>query len=95
MTEPLFPLEFGQPMPKLSADRLRTLRRKQMIEAGTHPLTLLPLIEDHTCKECVHVLRVYGGRRDYYKCSKAKQTHGPGTDLRLKWPACSLFEERK
>lgn len=46
-----------------------------------------------TCRNCAHMQRVYLGRA-YYKCAKARQTRGPATDIRLKWPACELWKAR-
>lgn len=48
---------------------------------------------DQTCGSCRH-LEVNGySRRVYYKCGLCGVTNGPGTDWRLKWPACGLFEK--
>lgn len=44
------------------------------------------------CGECVFFLR---GRKSYHKCRKRGITNGPGTDHRVRWPACGLFEERE
>ncbi|MCL6548897.1 MAG: hypothetical protein K6T30_08310 [Alicyclobacillus sp.] len=48
------------------------------------------------CKSCKHIRRktVYSGKH-YYKCEYRGNTNGPGTDHRLKWRACALFEERQ
>lgn len=44
-----------------------------------------------TCKTCKHLyLKQYSGR--YYKCDLRKNTNGPGTDHRVKWPACGKYE---
>ena len=45
-----------------------------------------------TCKTC-SLKRASGNNRTYYKCRLVKQTHGPGTDIRLKSPACSYYTE--
>lgn len=56
--------------------------------------------EGKTCKDCFW-LRARKMTKTYYKCGAMKLTHGPGTDTRLKDPACRLFkataatEERK
>lgn len=46
-----------------------------------------------TCKTCVHSYahRMAG---TYWKCDLVKPTHGPATDIRLKWAACSRFEKK-
>lgn len=43
-----------------------------------------------TCGTCVHAVQVDG----FYKCKliESKWTHGYGTDIKLKSPACSKFE---
>lgn len=41
-----------------------------------------------TCGDCRHC---HGGR--YKKCGLVRETAGPGTDIRLKTPACEFFEE--
>lgn len=42
-----------------------------------------------TCANCVHTGRKSHG---YYRCKLTKWTHGPGSDWRLKWPACKKWE---
>lgn len=46
------------------------------------------------CKGCAHLLRIRYSKT-YIKCDQSKLTHGPGTDWRVGWPACGLFEEEK
>lgn len=50
--------------------------------------------EGKTCKGCIRLRghRTAGGRT-YYKCLVYGVSSGPGTDWRLRWPACGLFEE--
>lgn len=48
------------------------------------------------CKDCV-ALRGYStrsGQRTYYKCGVYGVSSGPGTDWRMKWPACGYFEQK-
>lgn len=75
---------------KISADRRRTMERRALIDAGWHPLTGLPLMldPDATCGTCAH--RYDRGR--FHKCDTVRETSGPGTDLRLWWPACTRYE---
>jgi hypothetical protein len=49
--------------------------------------------EGVTCKTCKFLDRNQKSRT-YYKCGKVEITNGPGTDIRLKDPACRLYEER-
>ena len=46
-----------------------------------------------TCKFCVHLYH-RGNTRNYYKCEFRKETHGPGSDHRVNWPACGKYERR-
>ncbi len=45
------------------------------------------------CKDCARCnYRQYSRR--FYKCSAYGNSHGPGTDWRVNWPACGIFLER-
>lgn len=48
-----------------------------------------------TCKTCAHCCRVEGGANWYHKCDllKFRWTHGPGTDVKAKSPACELWKK--
>lgn len=41
------------------------------------------------CGDCVFFRR---GRKSYHKCLKRGVTNGAGTDHRVHWPACGLYE---
>lgn len=43
-----------------------------------------------TCGHCYYIRR--RNPRRYYKCNLLKPTSGPGTDIRLKTPACQYWE---
>jgi hypothetical protein len=45
----------------------------------------------HTCGECDHCCSKRWSRV-YYKCEEWKDSNGPATDIRLKWPACAKFK---
>lgn len=48
------------------------------------------------CKHCNLLLSSYGHTaKTYYKCTLSKMTHGPGTDWRVRWPACGAFETKE
>jgi hypothetical protein len=50
--------------------------------------------EGTKCKTCVHlVVRQFANR--YFKCRKRKMTSGPGTDHRVGWNACGLYEPKE
>ena len=91
MGEPMLPIGLPAPVEAepLSADARRTERRRQYLEAGIHPATGLPLADNgETCATCVHHRP---GR--FHKCLLAGVTHGPGTDIRVSWPACQRWED--
>ena len=48
--------------------------------------------KDATCKYCLHLTSKGGASKTYYKCKMARITSGPGSDIRLKDPACKLFD---
>ncbi len=62
---------------------------------GATPALLGSGPDGETCGTCLHALltRSRGGSR-FYKCGvmRAHWTSGAGTDIRLKWPACSHWE---
>ena len=47
------------------------------------------------CGHCRHLIRIHPGQNTYPKCDLTAITHGPGTDWRVRWPACGRFEEDK
>jgi hypothetical protein len=44
------------------------------------------------CRTCQHATAYNYHDRRYFKCWLVKPTHGPGTDIRLKSPACELWK---
>lgn len=50
-----------------------------------------------TCGTCVYAIDIDYHGRCYYKCAiiKHRWTHGPGTDIKLKSPACELWQPEK
>jgi hypothetical protein len=46
------------------------------------------------CGGCAHIFRKKHNAGEYFKCDRHGDTDGPGTDHRLYWPACGLFEAR-
>lgn len=49
--------------------------------------------EGETCKTCEHNITVNGGAKNYHKCELLgnKITHGTGTDIRVRSPACQFW----
>jgi len=81
----------GQQVEGLSAGRRRTMKIETMIALGQHPMggPCRPLAG--TCGDCASLRRVEYHRTHYLKCSLVRWTHGSGTDLRRKWPACDRW----
>lgn len=79
-----------------SPDQARTRRNREAIERGRHPITKVALLREggHTCGGCDHAYRTNGGNRSYWKCDTVTHAGGPGTDLRVSWPACVRFEPK-
>lgn len=86
-----------EPEPSLSADRRRTLRQKQAIENGRHPLSnLSPGLRllagsEETCGSCAHRVLVGHHTRSYPKCVRISTSHGASSDCRAWWPACTAW----
>lgn len=50
--------------------------------------------EGKTCRTCSHIKRwTPTGNRTYIKCYRRGISRSDGTDHRLKWSACRLYEE--
>lgn len=48
-----------------------------------------------TCGSCAYLFRhITPGRRVFFKCGKIQWTFGPGTDIRLRDPACSQWQQK-
>jgi hypothetical protein len=84
------------PAPKLSPDRARTERNRRLLADGRHPITRMFLADGdhpaagHTCGDCDHHFIHQVGHR-YHKC-ELRYTGGAATDLRVSWPACTLWQ---
>ncbi len=96
-----------EPVEKISAGRRLTMRQKRDVELGRHPLTGGKARPDlGTCGGCALRSLEFGGARSYPKCIQGASldttprpagpymTHGPATDVRAWWPACSQFVPR-
>lgn len=59
-----------------------------------------PMIRKHgrgpagaVCGTCSHIVSTCPtGNKRYWKCERRGITHGQGTDHRLRWAACRLYE---
>lgn len=78
------------PLPK-AWGRLMATHEKN-VRRGLHPMGR-PLGAEGTCGTCQHRVRRDVHGRSYTKCALdvARWTDAPGTDIRLRWPACSSW----
>ncbi len=53
--------------------------------------SLSPGPAGETCGSCANLVH-HGRSRCYFKCGLIAWTHGPGTDIRKRDPACSLWK---
>lgn len=72
--------------------KMETAQQATNAAKGLHPTSGYPLAESGTCGDCGLLLRHERYRKTYLKCLAVRDlTHGPGTDVRAKWPACIRF----
>lgn len=66
-------------------------KRREIPHGNAAPIGSGP--KGETCKTCEHIVRVQYHDKTYLKCNlrKANWTHGYGSDIRAKWPACSFW----
>lgn len=89
----------------LSPDQRRTVRQRQNIKRGLHPVSGWGLHAEaprvtHVgqqapgprCGDCrfLHLSKHHD--RSYLKCDVVGVTNGAGTDMRRWWPACTRWE---
>lgn len=82
MTDSLFEFEASDDMLGFSVAGM-TKGQLQCTSVGLHPLGARLAGNGETCGSCDFVKG-----RTYKKCGIARNTLGPGTDVRLKWAAC-------
>jgi len=82
---------FGNPVSAAALQRKPALLKGTRREARASDL---PGPAGETCRTCRHAYYRQQGKR-YWKCAIAKRaaTNGPGTDIRLKDPACARWEK--
>jgi len=68
-------------------ERLQKLRTCTPAPIGSGP-------EGRRCGDCAAYSHVEYHDKTYRKCAKMQRwwTHGAGSDIRAKWPACREFE---
>ena len=97
MTRPVFGVDRDpgvvESLPAGSANRVKNgkgrlgaLKVNPMLVHGPGP-------EGRICRDCVHLNQVGGTSGTYYKCDLRRNTRGPASDHRVRWPACVKFEE--
>lgn len=97
MTENLFDLPLPPRIDKLSATRKLTLANNSKLERGIHPATGMRLIgSTASCGQCIHHETREHNCKTFHKCAKHRLgvTHGAGSDIRVSWPACVLWEPK-
>lgn len=63
------------------------------VRAGLHPTgARLGNNPGATCGNCRHLKEKHYHSKAYWKCALAKDTNGPGTDIRQKWAGCEKWE---
>lgn len=78
------------PTEGLSAGQKLTLRNNQSIANGVHPVSRRPITGNgETCGSCSHHFS-HSRNKTYHKCD-LNVTGGPGTDIRVSWPACDAW----
>lgn len=88
----LFGQPLTEPLPPLSKQEKR--RRAERPKGYARPPGTGPTGE--TCRTCQHACKIHHHDRHYYKCGilQWRWTNGPGTDIRLKSPACEFWQVR-
>lgn len=71
-----------------------TASQRASVRRGLHPLghPLRGAPEGETRGTCAHLRRHRGASTTYLKCRLTRQTFGPATDTRSRWPACARWE---
>ncbi len=84
MTQPCFP-----GFERADDPRRDATKRATAAVPGTGP-------DGETCETCRSCCKVGWHNKYYYKCELMERwwTHGAGTDIRLKWAACSEWREK-
>lgn len=96
------------PPADMSSDQKRTWRDRQRLARGWHPNASRPLHPDAPrvtepgepgdgprCRSCAHLLAHRHNCRTYFKCQVVGISHGPATDVRRWWPACTAWKPRE
>jgi hypothetical protein len=85
--QPIADAELVQKQPR--SRRVRPWKGGYAAQPGSGPA-------GQRCNTCRHYQRVSGGNRAWPKCALMAHawTHGPGSDIKAKTPACRRWQER-
>ncbi len=68
-------------------------RYKMRASLGLHPAMGEPYADNgETCGSCAHLIRQGWRSKTYFKCGLLPITHGAGSDIRVGWDACRVWE---
>jgi hypothetical protein len=83
----LFGREVPEPTVHVPGKRKPTVPKGYAAQPGSGP-------DGETCKTCAHYTRVHYQAGIFRKCglNEAKWTHGPGSDIKARSPACAKWE---
>lgn len=81
-----------RPWPDWYTVNKHAAHQNRNVSMGKHPMGLRLKGGPETCGTCAH-LRSNEFTSTYYKCDLHKNTGGPATDIRKKWPACEKWEK--
>lgn len=90
--DPLPPASEPEP---LSAGRRLTIRNSDSLARGIHPATGQHLARNgEVCATCTHHQHLGWHNRAFHKCAKHRlgRSHSAASDIRIGWPACTLWE---
>ena len=84
---------------KLLAEGTHPTTRRRLISALSEEERIVKALAgvpaNATCNDCRFCVTESYHTRSYVKCRAVELTHGPGSDTRRKWPACTKFEGKR
>lgn len=89
MTDPRFDLTDDDPRDTRSYPKTWTRLQRWNAASGRHPMGMDLAGNGETCGTCAHAFK----HVRWWKCRKCDLTFGPGSDIRVGWPACDLWEK--
>ena len=83
---------FEQKWPDWFTPSRQAPKQARAVMQGRHPMGLRLAGNGETCGTCAF-RKDKRFARGYQKCTKTRQSASQATDIRLKWPACELWEK--